>query len=483
MLAGGTACIEPPLDGLLLPGLNSGSLDRDGLRRLARIAHVTDTHAVDSLSPARLAGGQIVTRSAWRPYEAYSTQLFDGIVRTVNRIHASGKTIDFLLHTGDAADNVQSNELDWALTVLEGGLINPLSGPDDRPVDRRPPTTLDPYAAFVAQGLYRRDLHGDAPTIPWYALLGNHDVRAIGVFPISTDPQGRRTAPLPLTGRPGLLLATRLDPTADAGYGVATPANPGPPALLEPPRMIVANEARAYFDKNDYRAALIARELQPPRGHGVGDGGLPFAAFSASPAPGLRLIGLDTTDAVNVVPAGLFVEGAISRDQMAWFEQELRRAADADEWVIVATHHPSDSLLSAAGNETPADAFRAVLRAAPRVVLHLCGHKHRHRVVDRGGYLEIETCATIDPPQEARLVELWQDDAGGPPLIVYDTFSHLDNRWPPLGDDPLEALRIAAQLRAGGDKTATHRQLVFDATGADPAGRATDRSGRWRRNP
>ena len=136
---------------VLLPARTSPAAELQGYELLARFAHVTDTHVVDEESPARFAGAHELVSPAWRPYEAYSTQLLDGILRMVNRIHASGRTIDFLLHTGDACDNSQSNELAWVLGVFDGGEINPLTGPDDRPIESRPDPLLDPHATFTAQ--------------------------------------------------------------------------------------------------------------------------------------------------------------------------------------------------------------------------------------------------------------------------------------------------------------------------------------------
>ena len=61
---------------------------------VARFAQLTDTHVVDEESPARFAGAHALTDAAWRPHEAYSTQLLDGMLRAVNRIHASaGRSI------------------------------------------------------------------------------------------------------------------------------------------------------------------------------------------------------------------------------------------------------------------------------------------------------------------------------------------------------------------------------------------------------
>ena len=143
--------------------------------------------------------------------------------------------------------------------------------------------------------------------------------------------------------------------------------------------------------------------------------------------------------------------------------------------MIVASHHPSSSLLPARGSEVAGDELRDLLNDYPNVALHLAGHKHRNRVIDQGGYLEIETCSTLDPPQEGRLIEIWSDDVGGKLVISYEMFSHIDDTLPELADDPLRELREDALAIATGDATATVRQKRFDPTGTDPSGKSTDR--------
>ncbi len=446
-----------------------------GLELLARIAHITDTHVLDEESPARFAGAHALTPTAWRPYEACSAQLLDGVIRTINRIHADGREIDLLIHTGDACDNAQGNELEWFLTVLAGGLLDPRSGSDDRAADARPEPALDPHTPFVAQGLYRSGLHGDQRSIPWYTVLGNHDVFAIGVFPIHEGPDGHRTAALPLDCRPGLLLPVRFDPVAAMAYGNVTPAEPGPPPLLTQPRVVVPNAARAYFSKDEFIAAMFTTAGGPP-GHGFAHAG-GTSWYSVSPAPGLRLIGLDTTDFAFVTPGLFYVEGAVSFRQAEFLRGALAAAEAADELVIVASHHSSASVPPGFGVDVDGAGLRALLSEYSNVVLHLAGHRHINRVVDRGGYLEIETCATLDAPQEGRLIEIWRDVTDGRILIGYEMFGHLDDELPPLGDDPLRGLRTAAHALAQGGKAAAARQQGRAGEAAIPPEQPTDRQG------
>lgn len=463
--------VEP---GLLLPARERFDDVPPGFSRVVRIAHISDTHIIDTLSPARFPGAHQITRSAWRPYEAYSTQVFDGIVRAINRMHAAGDGIDFVVHTGDACDNVQVNELEWLLGVMDGDRVDPLSGPDDRPAADRPPPLLDPYASFEAQGLYRDGVHGEAASVPWYIVFGNHDVYAIGVFPIVTDLFGRRLAPLPLPERPGLVLPVYLHPTSAVAYAHVTPASPGPPALLTTPQIITPSAERRFFDRRAFIRAMFTTATGPP-GHGFADPETGESWYSVAPLPGLRLIGLDTCDHPRLIEGLPFHEGGMSLTQRRFLRAELDAAEADGELVVVVSHHPSNSLMTLYGGAIGAEQFRALLNEYPNVVLHLAGHTHRNRVNDHGGYIEIETCSTLDPPQEARIVEIWQDDLDGTLMIRYFMFSHIEDTLPPLGDDPLRAMRETARSIALKDDAARRRQMMYDPTGADPRGTPFDR--------
>ena len=462
--------------GTLLPAEASGAAQAGNLTLGVRLAQISDKHVVDTLSPARFPGASVLVGSVWRPQEAYATQLLDGMVRTINRIHASGRTIDFVLHTGDACDNNQSNELGWVVGVLDGETVNPLSGPDDRPADARPDAAHDPYATFLPQGLYRRGVHGDLPSVPWYSVLGNHDAYALGAFPVFESSDGRRTAPLPLDERPGLVLPVRMDPEASYAYGNVTPAAPGPPPLFELPRYVVPNAERRYFNKVEY-VEKVFTTVTGPAGHGFADAPPGATWYSMVPAAGVRLIGLDTTAAAMHTEGGIYNEGALSWEQHEFLRAELDAAQARGELVIVATHHPSGDLSLVAGTAVFPDELRGLLRQHPNVVLHVVGHTHRNRVTDQGGYLEIETCSTLDWPQEGRLIEVWRDAAAASVVVTYEMFSHLDESLPPLGADPLHDLRRTAANLARSGRSASAPQKRNDSSADNPAGAAADRAG------
>lgn len=438
------------LEGPLLPDEDTRPVDTERFTLLTRFAHISDAQIMDEESPARLPWASGLVAPAQRPYEAWSTQLLDGFVRVINQIHASGETVDFVIHTGDAIDNTQANELRWFITVMDGGTIDPRSGPDDRMPKERPPPELDPHHPFEAAGLYRRGLHGPAATIEWYSLVGNHDRFAQGSFPIIVGWGGRLIAPMPLPGRIGIFGPLILDPLTRLAYGAVTPAHPAWLGNLPLPTLIEPNEARRFVTLEEFVAAHL-ESTGAPAGHGFSAEHRSRTRYSVSPVPGLRLIALNSSDPAVVLPGSFYPDGAISEAGVDFLRSELAAADRSGEAVIVATHHPSGWLRRAFGTMITQDGFRSLLNRHPSVVLHLAGHTHRNAVYDRGGYLEIETGSTLDPPQTGRIIEVWTDAAGGEVELRYRTFSHLDEIPVPPGmddspvfTDPLRTLRLAA---------------------------------------
>ena len=435
-------------EGLPLPNESTGPLPGDDYVLVARLAHVSDAHIIDEESPARLPFAKGVVPFAWRPYERYSAQLLDGIIRAINRHHEFENTIDFVVHTGDAVDNHQLNELRWFLDVFDGTMIAPRSGPDDRAPDRRSAPHLDAHAPFQAQGLYRRGVHGDGPSIPWYAVVGNHERFALGVFPVVPNLFGGICAPLPLANRIGLFLPPFLDPLSSVAYAPITPANPGLPLQPALPTAIQPNAVRRYYTRREYVAAHFDT-VTGPSGHGFAADHPPRTWYSVSPVPGLRLVALDSSRPAVACPAGYYPEGALDAEQMAFLHNELAAADDRGELVMVLTHHPSHRIHWVYGSAVSTDEFRAILNRHPCVVAHLAGHMHRNRVRSHGGYVEIETASTLDYPQEGRIIEVFRGDRDV--QLRYWVFSHLPDDEeaestpdPGWAADPLREMRRVA---------------------------------------
>ena len=457
-----------------------------GFELLARFAHISDAQIIDEQSPARVPQADDLVTAAWRPHEAYSTQLLDGMIRAINREHEHSGTLDFVVHTGDATDNNQANEWRWFIDAFDGLPIDPLTGPDDRALGDVPAPELDPHAPFTPAGLYRQGLHGPLPSILWYAVIGNHDRFAIGVFPILEFTGAARLAPLPFVYQFVLFYPVFLNPEADRANGPISPAHPGPLALLNLPQFVEPNPQRRYLSTAETIAAHFDTLTDPP-GHGFVDAQSEQSWYSVSPVDGLRLIVLDTARPRSVAPMLPHHNGTLSAEQFEFLAAELQRAEEADEWVIVASHHPSADLVQS-GTETTPMQLRTLLSSHPNVVLHLVGHFHRHRVFNRDGYLEIETGAIIDYPQEGRIIEIWQSAAADEVLLRYYLFSPLD--VDELERDALYELRRQAfelaRADAGLSRATVQRRMSADQRAAAEtigpatewlAGRQHDRTG------
>lgn len=449
LLLAGCGSIERPV----LPAESTDPIDTTRYQLLVRFAHISDVHITDEESPGRLTAFADLSSSAWRPQEAYSTQILDGTIRAINQQHVANGPIHFTIHTGDGADNNQFNEWRWLVDVFDGREINPLSGPDDRAVDSKPPPELDPHYPFRAQWLYRNGVHGPLPSIPWYNVIGNHDHFAMGIFPIQANLLGGRSAPMPPRGRIGLFYAAELVPEGEWGWGVITPAHPGPPPDLNFPTRVVANPDRRFATEADIRA-VHANSISKPSGHGIGGANSSDSWFSTSPAPGVRLIVLNSSTPQFVEPTFIYSEGAISEEQLPFLRSELEKANTANEKVIVATHHPAASLELVYGSSILESEFVELLNRYSCVVMHLAGHWHRHMVFDRSGYVELITGSILDAPQQGRIVEIWQGESDI--QIRYRFFSHLDESMMPvdeahagLVEDPLRELRRDGARRAG----------------------------------
>jgi 3',5'-cyclic AMP phosphodiesterase CpdA len=378
---------------------------------LATLAHLTDAHVLDPESPARVPfldrlGAPFA--STFRPHETLTAQVLAGAVAAINALGP-----DAVLQGGDLIDNVQSNELEWALSVLRGGRVQPGSGspryqgvqratnPDPfyyRPgVDapRHPAMLTDAMRAFTSAGL-------KAPVHP---VLGDHDVLVQGILePTDT------TRAVAVGSRAVVELPTGLKlPSGLSGANGSSPDGVADPLVLDglikqalagPASKVVADPARRELTPDQVLARLRAASKD------AGSGALLDYSFDVGPQ--LRVIVLDL--ARRDGGSGGLVQG----DQPAWLGQQL--SAAGSRWVLVVSHQP---LTTSEGG----DALLAQLDANPRVVAALWGHTHRNRIVARhtkaGGYWLISTGALIDYPQQARALRLRETAGGGVALQTW----------------------------------------------------------------
>ncbi len=409
---------------------------------LLRFVQISDTQVVDEESPGRAVRGDFLIDVAWRPQEAYVTQTLDAVLQNINAIHASkaAPPIDFLIATGDLADNAQHNELRWFIDTMDGQMVLPDSGlPDgaNRPVAAE----LNPKLAFQATGL--------AADIPWYTVYGNHDALAVGVFGIATfgDDPTKWVSP-----------QLRIVSAVLGLFNLFPPRSFLAPTIPQSPAILTGDEDRA--DPTTLQLPLLQLQSGPiepdadrhyingrmfieehfdtttlPIGHGFTEtnrqNGTTY--YSAIPKAGtpVRIIVMDT---VAPNPAfGLPADfGVLTRGQFESFvKPEVEAAQTAGEFVILASHHPSADFDSTYFvNKVGTAEFRNYLAAQPNVIAHICGHVHRHHVQQVDGpfpYLEIETASIVDFPQEGRLLDVFYDAPTETLRLESTVITHIDN--------------------------------------------------------
>jgi metallophosphoesterase (TIGR03767 family) len=185
----------------------AGVANRDDRRTaLTSFVQLTDLHVVDAQSPARFEYlHQLGIGSAFRPQETLSAQGASRLVARVNALQVgpySGRQFDAVISTGDNTDNHEALELDWFLTVLNGGQLTPNSGDlnhyegvqDSNSTDYwNPESSINDI--YKQKGFPRlTGLLGAAiaefDTVglrtPWYSCFGNHDDSIAGTLPSNT---------------------------------------------------------------------------------------------------------------------------------------------------------------------------------------------------------------------------------------------------------------------------------------------------------
>ena len=395
---------DPTGDGTLQVAPGEPLIDRFELgaggepgRPLARLAHLTDAHALDAQSPARVTFldrlGPPFT-STFRPQEALTAQVLAGAVAAVDAFGA-----DAVIQGGDLIDNAQANELRQALAVLAGGRVDRASGhgayvgvqsaadadpfyyrPDiDAP--RHPGLLGDALAAFESRGL----------RAPAHPVLGDHDVLVAGVLPPTPTTQAIAIGGHAVWDLPSGLDIPHVEVLAQTPDGLAAPAAIGSlvDVLLTLPGVAVpADSGRRELAVGEALAALRA--------------GGTLLDYHLDLGESVRVIVLD------LVRRGGGSGGLVHPGQPAWLAAQLRGAGE--RWVVVATHQPLTA------SDGGADLL-ALLDRHPRTLAVLSGHTHRSRIQARGaangGYWLITTASLIDYPQQSRALLIRAGADGG----------------------------------------------------------------------
>jgi len=451
---------------------------------LIRLVHISDPQIVDEESPARSVRTEDLINVSWRPQEAYGVHTLDATLQRINGIHESGKNtgrpVDAVLMTGDLIDLAQLNELEWFMDTMDGETVIPDSGVLDG-VDRNGNPALNPKLAYDAAGLN--------PEIPWYTCFGNHDGLATGNFAIDRGAEDPEFWTAPIFSFVAETIGYHLlDPTQDfmLPTAAASPAivlGSGPPLLPGSQQIdlgsleagpIESDPARRFLSKRDFISKHLA-STSTPAGHGFTQRALARGEtwYSTRPVANIpvRLIVFDTVAAGEHYSLPLYY-GALLRAHLTQFiVPELEAAADAGEWVILASHHPAEDFSIPFPDETVGtDEFRALVSSYPNIIAHLAGHTHRNRarvVPGENPYLEIETCAIIDYPQEGRILDVFVEEDGATIRVESTMFSHAEAPTTFSAESYRRAvIDVGLRSKSGGAE-------------GDPAGAAEDRDWTW----
>ncbi|SMD13517.1 TIGR03767 family metallophosphoesterase [Kibdelosporangium aridum] len=451
------------------PDLVEPKTGRDDRRTaLTSFVQLTDMHVIDAQSPARVEFVHPFIGSAHRPQETLGTHGAAALIKRVNSIKGpyTGRAFDFVLSTGDNTDNHEIVELEWFLTLLNGGTITPNTGDParfegvqnsgstlywnpassvadmykDKGFPLMPELLANAIKPFTSPGLNR----------PWYSVFGNHDDSVQGTFPSGVPlVDGIYTGSVKIEGFSSQSDAAKL---AQAMRNSPLKAVELLLNFRGPIRRVTPDARRRPFTPKEYVAAhRDPRNTGPgPVGHGFGPANATGRDlyYTFQIASGVVGIGMDTTNR-----AGL-ADGSLGDGQFKWVERTLKagssryydtkgnlvRTSAADTLFVLFSHHTStsmDNLLPDPTNllEPRRDgaALVALLNRFPNVVAWVNGHSHRNAITaHRGatpeqGFWEINTASHIDYPQHARIIEL--TDNGDGTLSLFTTLIEADSPY------------------------------------------------------
>lgn len=352
---------------------------------------------------------------------------------------------------------------------------------------------------------------------PSYIAIGNHDGLVQGnqaanpgfeeVATGCTKTFGTIGAPRQASFAPSLERLperTRRAAAALRASGGEISARRATQAMLVPP-----DPARRFVTKPEF-IEIFADGQADGNGFGLVDPDQRRASrgaagyYSFSPARGLRTIVLDTLSEGGVT--GSSSNGNVDDPQFRWLEDELRRATARDQLIMISSHHAIQSLTAdvpdeAAGAcENPEDPrpgcdldprdsspvqlgddLVELVHRYPHVVAWIAGHSHVNDITPYpeaggGGFWMIRTAATIDWPQQSRLLEFFDNRDGTISIFgtIFDHASPVRSVAPGTRADGLSSAALASIGR-----TVAHNDLQKGPENCDPPcgeGTAEDRN-------
>src|ERR1022692_2608922 len=490
---------------------------RGGTRPLLSLVHVTDLQLADVQSPTRF---EFLNRyfadpryakivPVQRPQEALTAHAIDATLRTLNAVLGPVTRMQpqLAVTTGDAIDNAQWNEMQNFLALFDGGLVKPDSGapgytgvqspdwpddifwkpdgpgPDGHDIFRRE-FGFPHYPGLLARAL--KEFSATGLRMPWLSCFGNHEALHQGVATLTPA-----LADALVGGKKPLGLAADFDHDRALELFTERPET----FMAGPVKAVTPDPGRRPITRRDF----VEAHFQPasrPFGHGfTGQNRLDGTAYYVHDTPAARFIALDT----NCATGG--AAGAIDQEQARWLEARLAevhaayrgpdgreiRTGNDDRLVVLFSHHGIDTIISAGRTAARAaggpllgsDELLAHLHRFPNLVLWLNGHTHTNAIRPRRdpdrparGFWEVTTCAIVDWPCQARLIELI--DSGGYLSITCTMVDH---------DTPV----TPRSLETVDDLASLHRELAanvpYGGVGSGLSGAVADRNVELRIGP
>jgi metallophosphoesterase (TIGR03767 family) len=343
----------------------------------------------------------------------------------------------------------------------------PPGQPDDLPRARwgfpTIPGLLDAARQPVASAGLRR---------PWYSAYGNHDALTQGNLPQLPEVTEWATGHEKLVGVPNPVDIERLAEDFLRGNTLGVRNLAG--GIV---RQVTPDPDRRTVDRTQTMREHF-RTSGRPIGHGFTSDNLTtgnaFYAFDAGPVRCLVLDSVNTHGGAN---------GSLDPAQFEWLQQELqsghRRYLDTaaavvnahatDRLFVLFSHHTAASmdnwLAPPLSHRVLGRTVRDLLLRYPNVVLWVNGHTHINLITAHvrppeaaipGGFFEVTTASLIDWPQQARTIELVDNNDGTLSIITTIIDTAATATHPATPSDPLSLAALSREL-AGNDWQARAR--------------------------